>query len=161
MPFVFFTVTGIGIYFPYKGANLLGPPETIAYLIIAIPLASEFLFRGLVHGILINPNNAPSYDRRRLFSFPSVASGSLYAVCMAGILLYPGYLQSGFQVKATAGCLLAALVLGLSTALVRERSQSVLPAILFHALGMAAVASYYSGTIVSKIGAFISIPVGY
>ena len=161
LPFVFFPVMGIGIFFPYKGVKLLSSPETIAYLIIAIPLASEFLFRSLVHGILINPNDVRSYDRRRFFSFPSVASGAIYAVCMVGILLYPDYLQNGFQVKATAGCLLAALVIGLSTALVRERSQSVLPAILFHALGMAAVVSYYSGTIISKIGSLISTLIGY
>jgi hypothetical protein len=161
LPFVFFSVMGTGIYFPYKGANLLSSPETIAYLIVAIPLASEFLFRSLVHGILINPNNVRSYDNRRFFSFPCVASGSLYAVCMLCILLYPDYLQNGFQVKATAECLLAALVTGLSTALVRERSQSVLPAILFHALGMAAVVSFYSGAILSKIGPLISIPIGY
>jgi hypothetical protein len=161
LPFVFFSVMAIGLFFPFKGTILHSSPETIAYFIIAIPLSSELLFRSLVHGILLNPYDVRSYDRRWFFSFPSVASASLYAVCMVCILLYPGYLQNGFQAKATAQCLLAALVVGLSTAWVRERSQSVFPAILFHALGMAAVVFYYSSTLLSSIGSLISIPLGH
>ncbi len=161
LPFVFFPVVGLGLYFPLKGTKLLNFHETIAYLVIAIPLASELLFRSLVHGILINPYNVRSYDRRWFFSFPSVASASLYAVCMVCILLYPDYLQHSFQARATAQCLFAALLIGLSTAWVRERSQSVLPAILFHALGMAAVVFYYSSTLLSNIGSLIRIPIGH
>ena len=161
LPFVFFPVMGLGLYFPFKGIRLLSLPETIAYLIIAIPLSSELLFRSLVHGILINPYNVRSYDRRWFFSFPSVASASLYAGCMVCILLYPDYLQNGFHVEAAAQCLFAALVIGLSTAWVRERSQSALPAILFHALGMAAVVFYYSSTLLSNIGSLIRIPIGH
>jgi hypothetical protein len=80
---------------------------------------------------------------------------------MVCILLYPDYLQNGLHLEAAAQCLLAALVVGLSTAWVRERSQSVLPAILFHSLGMAAVVFYYSSTLLSNIGSLILIPIGH
>jgi hypothetical protein len=151
LPFVFFSVIGIGIYFPYRGMRLFSTSETAVYLVIAIPLASELLFRSLTHGILLNPNNIQS-SRRRYLSYPSVAAASLYSGFMAFLLLFPDYLQNGFQAKETAECLVAALVLGLSTGAVRERSQSVFPAILFHILGITAIISYYSGTILSKIG---------
>jgi len=114
------------------------------YLILAIPLASELLFRSLAHGILVKPYNIQTYDSRWFFSFPSVAAASLYSGFMVYLLLFPDYHQNGFQVEATAGLALAAFVLGLSTGFVRERSQSVFPAILFHALGMIAFIAYTS-----------------
>ncbi|MBI5579043.1 MAG: hypothetical protein HY895_07810 [Deltaproteobacteria bacterium] len=144
LPFVFFFVMGIGVYFPYKGMKLLPTREGAIYLIMAVPLASELLFRSLTHGILVNPNNIQSHNSRWFFSFPSVAAATLYSLFMVYILLYPDYLQNGFQARATAECLCAAFVLGLSTGFVRERAQSVFPAILFHALGMTALISYYA-----------------
>jgi hypothetical protein len=143
LPFVFFSVIGIGIYFPYKGMNPAGTLETAVYFIAAVPLASELLFRSLTHGILVNPNNIQSCSSRWSLSFPSVAAASLYSVFLVYLLLLPDYRQNGFQAEATARCLLAALVLGLSSGFVRDRSQSVFPAILFHALGMTALISYY------------------
>ena len=144
-PFVFFSVIGLGVYFPYKGMRLLSTFETAIYLIVAIPLASELLFRSLAHGILVNANNIQGTSRW-VFSFPSIAAASLFSGFIFYQLLYPDYLQNGFQAKATAECLFAAFVLGLSTGFVREKSQSVFPAILFHALGMTALVSYYFGT---------------
>ena len=144
LPFVLISVVGIGIYFPYKGMRLPVTHEGAIYLILAIPLASELLFRSLAHGILVKPYNIQTYDSRWFFSFPSVAAASLYSGFMVYLLLFPDYHQNGFQVEATAGLALAAFVLGLSTGFVRERSQSVFPAILFHALGMIAFIAYTS-----------------
>jgi hypothetical protein len=143
LPFVFFSVMAIGIYFPYKGLSLLRRPEAATYFIVVVPLASELLFRSLAHGILVTPNNIQNHNSRWFFSFPSVAAATLYAGFMAYLLLLPGYHQGGFPVKATAQCALAAWVLGLSCGFVRERSQSVFPAMLFHALGMTALILYY------------------
>ncbi|MDP4164960.1 MAG: CPBP family intramembrane metalloprotease, partial [Bacillota bacterium] len=142
LPFVLFSVFGLGIYFPYKGMKLHSIYETAIYLIIAVPLASELLFRSLIHGILVNPSNIQSCRSRWFLSFPSVAAALLYSGFMVYLLLFSGHLQNGFQAKATAGCLFAAFVLGLSTSFVRERSQSVFPAIIFHALGMIALIKY-------------------
>jgi membrane protease YdiL (CAAX protease family) len=146
LPFVFFSVIGLGVYFPYKGMKLHSTYETVIYLIIAIPLASELLFRGLIHGTLVNPRNIQSYSSRWFFSFPSVAAALVYSGFMVYLLLYSDYLRNGFQAKATTECLLAAFVLGLSLGFVRERSQSVFAAILFHAMGMAALINFYAGT---------------
>jgi hypothetical protein len=49
----------------------------------------------------------------------------------------PDTLLSGLKAAAWVECLLTGFVLGLANGFVRERSQSVFPAILFHALGMA------------------------
>ena len=150
-PFVFLSVIGLGIFSPYKGAKSLGNLVAIVYLVVAIPLSLELLFRSLAHGILINPYNVRGYDRRWHFSFPSIASATLFAACMVGILLYPDYLKNGFQAKAAIVCLFAAWVIGIFTGFVREQSQSVLPAFLFHALGMAGLVCYYSFAIFPKM----------
>ncbi len=134
-PFVFFSVIGLGVYFPYKGKGLLSTFETAIYFIVTIPLSSELLFRCLAHGIMVNAHNFESKSRWHL-SFPSIAAALLYSGFIFYILVYPDYLQNGFQGKGTAGFLLAAFVLGLSTGFVRDKSRSVFPPILFHALGM-------------------------
>jgi hypothetical protein len=136
-PLVFFSVLGIGSYFPYKGMGLGGTFEKIIYLMITIPLASEILFRSLIHGIMVSANNIQRSSGRWFFSFPSFAAAAVYAVFLASLLLLPDILLSGLKAAAWVECLLAGFVLGLANGFVRDRSQSVFPAILFHALGMA------------------------
>ena len=160
-PLVLLSVIGIGIYFPYKGVKAISYFEGIVYLILAVPLSSELLFRGLVIGILVNDNSVHRYDRRKYFSFPATASAFLYAVFLTSILQYQNFLQNGFQVLSTVGCLFGALVLGFSTAFVRERSQSIFPSILFHAMGMAFLAVYYSRAALPGIWSLLTLPVGY
>jgi hypothetical protein len=135
-PLVITMVIGIGIYFPYKGIKLVGNPETAYLFIVAIPLASELLFRSLIHGLFVNANNIQGFSSHWFISFPSVVAAILYSVYMVTILMYPASLQNGFQAIATIECLAAALVLGLLSGLVRERSQSVFPVILSHGLGI-------------------------
>jgi hypothetical protein len=150
-PFVFLSVIGMGIFLPYKGIISIGNLLTIVYLVVIIPLSLELLFRSLAHGILIKPYNVRSNDKHLYLSFPSIASATLFAASMVGIMLYPDYLQNGFQAKAAIVCLFAALVIGLFTAFVREQSQSVLPSVLFHALGMGGLVCYYSFAIFTKM----------
>lgn len=141
-PFVFFPVLGIGFYLPYKGMALVGVFDKLVYLVAAVPLASEILFRSLIHGILVSANNIQKPGGRWFFSFPSVVAASLYAIFLAGLLLLPDALLKGLDAVAAAECLLAAFVLGLATGFIRERSQSVFSAILFHALGMSVFLIY-------------------
>jgi hypothetical protein len=141
-PFVFFSVLTIGFYFPYKGMGLTGISEKVIYLIVAIPLASEILFRSLIHGILVSANNIQRPRGRWFFSFPSTAAAFLYAVFLASLLLLPDILVKGLQAAAAVECLMAGFVLGLASGFVRERSQSVFPALLFHVLSMAVFLIY-------------------
>lgn len=141
-PFVFFSVLTLGFYFPYRGMGLIGAVEKVIYLIVAIPLASEILFRSLVHGMAVSAHNIQRPSGRWLFSFPSAAAAALYAVFLASLLLLPDILSRGLQATAAAECLLAGFALGLASSFVRERSQSVFPAILFHALSMAVFLAY-------------------
>jgi membrane protease YdiL (CAAX protease family) len=129
--------------------------ETALFFIVAIPFAFEPLFRSLIHGLLLGAHHFQGYGERWSISFPLVATALLYSVCIAVVLLYPAFLQNGLHAQATAACLAAAFGLGLVSGWVREKSQSIFPGILFHALGVAALISYYSGGWVSKIGTFI------
>ena len=105
LPFVVFFVNTIGTLFPYDGMKLLSTSDNVIYLVLLVPLSSELLFRSLICGVLVNPNDIQDSNGRWFLSFPSGVSASLYAVFMVCFLLYPAYLQNGFQVKATAECL--------------------------------------------------------
>jgi hypothetical protein len=161
LPFVLALVSAIGVYFPYKGSKLLSTSEAALYLILSVPLSSELFFRSLVHGILVNPNKIQSSNSRWSISSASVVSASLYSVFMVCVLLYPDYLGKGFQITMAVECLVAAWVLGLFIGALRERSQSVLPGILFHALGLAALIAYYFGEAPLKIGFLIDQAIGF
>ncbi len=151
LPFVFFSVIGTGIFFPYKGLDSVGSFIPIAFSIVVIPLSLEILFRSLAHGVLITTYNVRSHDKHWYLSFTSIVSAILYAAFMVGILFFPHYLQNDFQLKPAVACLVACMVMGLFTAFVREESQSVLPVFLFHALGMAGLVCYYSFAIFPKM----------
>jgi hypothetical protein len=141
-PFVFLSTLAIGFYFPYKGMGVAGTFEKIIYFVAALPLASEILFRSLTHGIMVSANNVQRPGGRWFFSFPSVAAASQYAVFLAFHLLWPDNSLKELQAAAAVECLALGCVLGLASGFVRERSQSVFPAILFHALGMAVFLVY-------------------
>jgi hypothetical protein len=155
-PLIVGTVVAIGIYFPYQGIPLAQTLEAAFYFLTAIPLAWELLFRSLIPGVLITPRNFQNYAGRRFISFPSAVAALLYSICMTAVLLVPTFHSPDFQALALAECLVGSLVLGLLSGLVRERTQSVLPGILLHALGMALLISYHSGGWVYQLGGLIN-----
>ena len=98
---------------------------------LIMPVAAELLFRSLALGLLAQRLRIQRDDTRWFISWPAVISTLLYAGYMALLLI------GAPQNSAPSGwrliyCLLAAAVFGLTAAMVRERSQSVLPAVLFH-----------------------------
>jgi Type II CAAX prenyl endopeptidase Rce1-like len=97
-----------------------------------MPLAAELLFRSLAHGLLSQGARIQRNDSRWFISWPLLGSVLLYtgfitimAVCTGKGFLQPPYWGLG-QV------LLSAVLFGMAAGMVRERSQSLLPAILFH-----------------------------
>jgi hypothetical protein len=97
-----------------------------------MPLAAELLFRSLAHGLLSQGARIQRNDSRWFLSWPLLGSSLLYTVFVfimtlstAKGLMQPPYWRLG-QV------LLSAVVFGISAGMVRERSQSLFPAIVFH-----------------------------
>jgi hypothetical protein len=110
-------------------------------LIITIPLAMELLFRSLVHGMLARTARIQHCSSHWFLSWPTVGSAFLYAVFIGyRLLLSSGSLAEVFTAWTTAN-IFSAFAFGIAAGLVRERSQSILPAFLFHLITAAAVAT--------------------
>lgn len=112
---------------------------TIIFLgIVTMPLAVEILFRSLVHGLLAQWATIQRRDTRWFLSWPTVGNSLLYLgfwfVLNKYIQPKPMDLEPVMFLIATAG----AIILTLTISMVRERSQSVQPAIFFHMLAAAA-----------------------
>jgi membrane protease YdiL (CAAX protease family) len=137
LPAVMIAAMADGTYFPASAFSVLNRHVALLYIFIAIPLASELLFRGLLHGILAHDTRIQSCSSRWFFSWPSIASALLYAAFIVGIVFMPDMLHGDFQVQVILERTFAAFGFGLAAGFVRERSHSVFPAILFHSAAMA------------------------
>ena len=106
--------------------------------VLGMPLAAELLFRSLAHGLLSQGARIQRYDTRWFFSWPIIGSSVLYT----GFIFALDFVaQTGLAQVArwhTALVLFSAAAFGLALGMVRERSQSLFPAIIFHIIAAAA-----------------------
>jgi Type II CAAX prenyl endopeptidase Rce1-like len=137
LPVIVLAARASGVYFPKSAFHLLNFYETVVYVFIAIPLASELLFRGLAYGILAGGTAAQSCNKPWFFSYEAVVSAILYAGFITCLTFLPEMSKEAFQAKIVAETALAAFAFGLANGIVRERSHSIFPAIAFHVLAIA------------------------
>jgi len=134
LPVILLTAMAKGVYFPDSVFHFLNLNESIIYVFITIPLATELLFRGLTHSILVKGTTVQIYNSRWFFSYPVIISAILYAAFITGLLFLPEILKGIFQAQSMAETAFAAFAFGLVNGVVRERSHSIFPAIVFHAI---------------------------
>jgi len=92
---------------------------------IACPIGAEVLFRGWVHGRLAQHFTTMHTDGRWFVSWPVFISSMLYASYSALPFL-------PFFDRGVALTFVGALLFGLSSGMVRERSESLLPCLILH-----------------------------
>ncbi len=105
--------------------------------ILGIPLTTELLFRSLAHGLLTQGSKIQRNDTRWFLSWPIAGSTIVYVVYVLFLLFISTADISSVQPGRLAVSLASAAVFGLSLGMVRERSQSIFPVILFHILAAA------------------------
>lgn len=114
--------------------------------LVFIPMVVELLFRSLVHGLLAQSARIGRPKSPILFSWPLVGSSLLFAgytLWQTAATRPPSHiLESPFPHLQTA---IAAFFLGMILGIVRERSQSILPPIIFHVCAAATVMAAASG----------------
>jgi membrane protease YdiL (CAAX protease family) len=107
--------------------------------LVLIPLSLELLFRGLVHGMMAQLATIQDCESRWFFSGPTIGAALLSAV-VVGIQMTM-MSTTPIMVTLTSGVLLkyiaVAAIFGLGAGMIRERSHSILPAWLFHAVAVA------------------------
>ena len=123
------------------GTKLFAADPKMAWgmALVLIPLSLELLFRSLVHGMMARLATIQDCQSRWFFSGPTIGSSLLFAIVvglemsmMSAVPLMEG-LTKGILFKYIA----VAAILGLGAGMVRERSHSILPAWLFHAIAAA------------------------
>jgi membrane protease YdiL (CAAX protease family) len=108
--------------------------------LVVWPLAVELLFRSLVHGFLAQSARIGRPRSPILFSWPLVGAALLFAAFTlwqaAGGISPADFLETPWRfLRPAAGAFAFGVVLGLA----RERSQSILPPMLFHMCAAAGV----------------------
>jgi hypothetical protein len=121
-----------GIWTPWEQIEEMGWLYALLMWGAGMPLAAELLFRSLAHGLLTQGARIQRYDSRWFLSWPLAGSSLLYTIFLLiltlstkKVLLTPPY-------WGLAQVLLSAALFGISTGMVRERSQSLFPALFFH-----------------------------
>jgi membrane protease YdiL (CAAX protease family) len=133
LPVIALSAMGNGVYFPNSAFHLLNLSESILYVFILVPMASELLFRGLAYGILAEDTSAKGCNSQWVISFPAVSSAILYSFFITCLVFAPEIFNGASQVESVLETAFAAFVFGLANGVVRERSHSIFPAIAFHA----------------------------
>jgi hypothetical protein len=105
--------------------------------ILGIPLATELLFRSLGHGLLTQGSKIQRNDTRWFISWPIAGSTIVYVVYVMSLLLIGNNQISSIQPGRLAISIVSTALFGLALGMVRERSQSLFPAMLFHVLAAA------------------------
>jgi hypothetical protein len=105
--------------------------------ILGVPLTAELLFRSLAHGLLTQGAKIQRNDTRWFMSWPIAGSTLVYVVYIMSLLLISGDQTSSIQLGRLTISVSSAALFGLCLGMVRERSQSLFPAMLFHVLAAA------------------------
>lgn len=117
--------------------------KTLVSCAIGIPLGAELIFRSLVHGLLSQTSRIQRDDSPWFVSWPAISSAILYM----GFILLLMLSASGASISQLAPwrwglSLSAATLFGLIMAMARERSQSLLPSVLFHIIAATAALAF-------------------
>ena len=129
----------------YRLPDHMTHPGDIWFLgIIMAPIGIEMLFRSLIHGFLAQSARIGRPKSPVFFSWPMVGAALLFAIFAAGhyisVIPFKHLTEKPLMIlPSVIGIFLMGLIMGL----VRERSQSILPPILFQ---MAAAATYIAAT---------------
>jgi hypothetical protein len=102
--------------------------------ILGLPIITELLFRSLGHGLLTQGAKIQRNDTRWFLSWPIAGSTIIYIVFVLFLSIINSADITAIQPVRLAISLASAAVFGLSLGMVRERSQSVFPSVLFHVL---------------------------
>ena len=136
LPVMLLAAAAGGIYIPDQTMGFLNRFDTVVYLFIIIPLSAELLFRGLGHGILTYRSEVQNAKSAWFFSYANIGAAVLYTAFIAYLDFSSTTIQGVVQILPAVKTVFAAFAFGLAGGFVRERSQSILPVVLFHTLAI-------------------------
>ncbi len=139
-------VCGLSGVWPLPGKALFAADPVLAWgvALVLIPLSVELLFRSLVHGMMAQLATIQDCESRWFFSGPTIGSALLYAVAVIfHMIMMPSTDSPSMSVGHLVQTMAVAAIFGLGAGMIRERSHSILPAWLFHAVAVATLILTY------------------
>jgi hypothetical protein len=146
LPVVVLAALAGGVVVPWEDLPAMHAGLKTVYTVALVPLATELLFRGLAHGILASGSRVQSCGNRWFFSFPAVSAAMIYAGFALLLTRWPDIVPTAGQMMLLTQTVFPALALGLISGLVREKSHSLLPGVLFQALSIV-ILVFVTGTL--------------
>ncbi len=132
-PVAFLAATTGGVWSPSGLAQAATWPANLWLYLLGLPLAAEILFRSLAHGLLSQGARIQRNDTPWFASYPNIGSALMYAA-LVWTLWATGPDSPSPHNWQVVIVLTSATVFGICMGVVRERSQSIFPAILLHVL---------------------------
>ena len=122
---------------PGKALFQLDPTAAWITALVLIPLSLELLSRGLVHGLMAQLATIQDCESRWFFSGPTIGSALLYAITIGvQIIMLSGAPLATLTSRLLLKSVAVAVLFGIGAGMIRERSHSILPAWLFHAIAV-------------------------
>ena len=103
---------------------------------VLLPFAAEYLFRGLLHGMMARNARIQSCGSRYFLSWPNTGTSLLYAAFLTFLSYSPSGLFNTFSNASHIAIFFAAFCFSMSLGIVRERSHSFFSSYLFHLLSV-------------------------
>jgi len=105
-----------------------------------LPFASEYLFRGVLHGILAQKSKIQSCSSKFFISWPNVGTALLYAVFLTLLPFFQNETFNPFSITLRHGSIyVAAFFFSIFLGVVRERSHSFFSSYLIHLMAVFSV----------------------
>jgi hypothetical protein len=139
LPAAVVTALAGGVWIPGALSSSGEPLPVVIAVTIGAPVAVELLFRCLVHGLTAQTARIQRYDSRWFLSWPTIASTLLYTIFVIALQLSSVSSIAAIPVWHIGIALAGAALFGLTLSMVRERSHSLFPAVLFHLIALCAV----------------------
>ena len=139
LPAVVICAVGGGLWLPIHWQSQWQWLEQLLTYALIVPLATEVLFRGLLHGLLAKESRVQTSNGPWFLSWPVVGSAFLYAAYIGFRLMSTFDSWDVVFTGWTTGNIFGAFAFGIAAGMVRERSQSLLPAVLFNGIAAAIV----------------------
>ncbi len=132
-PIVLLAALAGGVWLPVAKAGAMNPayPQRLLAIIL-LPFALEYLFRGLLHGMMARKEKIQNSGSRYFLSWPNTGTSLMYAA----LLTLLSYFQSAYANTSHLAICFAAFCFSISLGFVRERSHSLFASYLFHLIAV-------------------------
>jgi hypothetical protein len=115
-----------------KATGMISTHARMLPAVILLPFAVEYLFRGVLHGMLAQKERVQNCSGKYFLSWPNTGTSLLYAAFLTLLSYFQSGLVNTYTTASHITICFAAFCFSISLGFVRERSHSLFASYLFH-----------------------------